>query len=540
MLFKKILFSTLITSSLFSQWNPTENISDGLVPWDPMAPRERNAYGQDASGNVLAIWGSAAEMSSVTVEYSYWPSGGTPSAPADIPMSSSSEFLSPDLSVAPDGTAWAIWIERAPGVSGDFSVKVSKWTSGSWSTPEVLMTAPSTLPLLNPKIDMNSSGEAVAVYATSTASIFSHYFTGGSWGSSQALVSGVVPPTVVDLDVSINDSGIAAAVWQLGSGGEEIFGSYRTGGTWSGPGVPIQLSSGTVTSSEPRLGIKNDGNVIISWIENDGANLTVRGLDWDGMTATPGTTPISTAVPVVSVDIGGLDLSVDKTTGLAAAIWTVENTGSGLFSIESNFYDGMTWLSMSEEVVTPNTSPLLLSFISINSSGKALAIWTSIEGSAFVNSSSLWDGSQWNFEEVFFSETPPSGTLIDQDLFYNNQENRFAGFIIVPGGPPMMNIYGAMGEPSTVPTPPRDLAAEVLKNTFLTQIECINVLTWKASLDSNVVGYRIYKGSQLLGQTQADQLSFTIREVITSPNLYSVIAFNASGEESPPVSVEVP
>lgn len=89
------------------------------------------------------------------------------------------------------------------------------------------------------------------------------------------------------------------------------------------------------------------------------------------------------------------------------------------------------------------------------------------------------------------------------------------------------------------PAAPQQLTGVQIENEFLTQIDRINHLTWKASSDPTVVSYRIFRNGTLIATIPAsgpllyNDHNRNKNKVYT----YSVVSVNGSGVQSAPVSI---
>jgi YVTN family beta-propeller protein len=94
------------------------------------------------------------------------------------------------------------------------------------------------------------------------------------------------------------------------------------------------------------------------------------------------------------------------------------------------------------------------------------------------------------------------------------------------------------------PYPPRSVSGCRFYNRFLTQVDIMNVITWTASYSgSAVTHYLVYRDAGLLnlaGRVPATgMLQFVDHNQQNIPTTYYIVAVNASGNASQPVSVTV-
>jgi protocatechuate 3,4-dioxygenase beta subunit len=96
--------------------------------------------------------------------------------------------------------------------------------------------------------------------------------------------------------------------------------------------------------------------------------------------------------------------------------------------------------------------------------------------------------------------------------------------------------------PSPTPSPPRNIAGQVLVSRFVNQTDRVHRITWKASHDPSVVGYHVYRNSKRIA-TISPKGPFVYEDHHRHKkriDRYAVTAFNASEEESSPLSIDLP
>lgn len=143
--------------------------------------------------------------------------------------------------------------------------------------------------------------------------------------------------------------------------------------TWSSP--PDTISSTGVNSSNPRVGMDENGNVVAVWIENDVvvSKTKLLGGSW------------STATTLSSTGSTDPQLVVDPTSGDATAIWE----DSGAIKTKSKPF-GSAWGSTTTLALTGSSSPQ----IAIDSStGDVVAVWVT---AGLVESKTKLFGGIWS------------------------------------------------------------------------------------------------------------------------------------------------
>lgn len=89
-------------------------------------------------------------------------------------------------------------------------------------------------------------------------------------------------------------------------------------------------------------------------------------------------------------------------------------------------------------------------------------------------------------------------------------------------------------------SPPTGLTGKQLKNDFGTVYERYNSLHWKASTSDNVAGYYVYRNGVKIATLGASELSYKDHDIKKyAVTVYSVTAFDSSGNESAPINIEI-
>jgi len=163
------------------------------------------------------------------------------------------------------------------------------------------------------------------------------------------------------------------------------------------------------------------------------------------------------------------------------------------------------------------------------SSGSSTSIFLSanITGTTFS-----WTVSQ----SAVAGASSGSGSTIAQTLTTTGSSSGTATYTITPTSP-----AGCSGSPivaivTVQPTePPTNFHGEIQYNQFLTQEEIIHLLSWNASDDPNVIGYKIFQDNKLIktmDNRNADKLNLYNR-MKNKVYHYEIVAFTASGESQP-------
>lgn len=301
-----------------------------------------------------------------------WPKASTLSATGQ-------DAWGPDVAVAPDGGATAVWFRR-DGSHARVQA-ATRPPGGDWRSPVTLSTPGGDA--VDPQVSVGRKGAAVAVWrrwdgvryrvqATARAA-------GGSWSTPVAL-SGT-GGDAWDPRVAMSESGAAVAVWRQSEGSNsKIYAASLTGGRWS---APVALSSGD--SWDARVVMAADGSAVAAWSRFDGAHYRVQvasrtaGGRWSA--------PAALSPP--GADAG--DPQVAAGASGAAAVWRQWDVGYERI-MASTRPVGAAWSSA--EAVSPEAQNAHEPDVALHPDGTATAVWA------------RWDGGN---ERVLTASRTPSG-----------------------------------------------------------------------------------------------------------------------------------
>lgn len=314
----------------------------------------------------------------------------TTQAQCDISWSSPSaistpltDALDPRVVIDSNGNATAIWIEA--GVLKASSLPFG----GSWSAPSTISSVLNTAS--HPRLGVDSSGNVTALWVENTLINSAAKPFAGSWGSATTVSgSGADNPSL-----AVASSGNAVAVWTRSG---FIESSTKISGTWSL--VATLSGSGAVN---PTVAISNFGTAVAAWKTTSGGSdiivtdtLTISSNTW---AATKNVFPASAAFshdyPKVTMD----------TNGNASIAWF-------RFGFQNNAYlnvqlltatlttTGSAWGSGTtlSDIGIRNPADLNVK-IEYDAVGNLIAVWTnSYDGESFVPESARRQvGASWSF-----------------------------------------------------------------------------------------------------------------------------------------------
>lgn len=146
-------------------------------------------------------------------------------------------------------------------------------TPAGWQLSQVIGRDGEYPDLLGSSVDVNSSGQAIAVW--NTYEMMSESYRSrvavnmaGSWSAPMDVVSGA---SVGSARVAINDAGEAVVVWEQwdvqSPGGRDLWARHFTNGSWSAPQrlSPVLVGEDYYIASEVRLGKDGGGQFHLVW-----------------------------------------------------------------------------------------------------------------------------------------------------------------------------------------------------------------------------------------------------------------------------------
>ena len=278
-----------------------------------------------------------------------------------------------------------------------------------------------------------------------------------------------------------------------------------------------------------------------------GTTVFVKGngtVVYNGTTDYQGDITINNADFKVNGSIDSASVFVCRNSGFSAQRGQLSGSGtltgnvfvnSGTISPEAG--GTLTLGSLTLNSADPGTGTLgSLVYIEIDSGGTSLVAVTgaaslagtleidldpsAIPGTYTILTSSAITGT---FDSVTFAGTTPNYTLS-----------------YLPIGNPTFVQFDFLGFAPTI-LPPSNLQGMQKKNNFGFEYELYNQLTWTSSSSAGVTGYLMYRdGLQIATVSAATSVYQDHNQVPGVVVVYSLVAFDANGNMSAPVTVTVP
>ncbi len=269
------------------------------------------------------------------------------------------------------------------GNEGNYSVHTGSWTHPSGLTDYI---SPGGESANNPQVAMGNSGNAVITWAQSDGAndqIFISEYRNDTWTFPTALSDNISPngENATVPRVAMDDNGNTIVVWQQDvSTIPQIFISEKRDGAWSFPsGLTDNISPDTQNAVFPQVAMDNRGNAVITWLQFDGANDQVfmseyRNDSWkhpSGVTDNISPDTFTAYSPYIAMD----------TNGNSIITWT-QDSGAEIRAYKSEYRIG-SWTSdwiHPINLASDNISPLGTGAISdlsvaMNDAGDAFIVW---------------------------------------------------------------------------------------------------------------------------------------------------------------------
>ena len=324
--------------AVWRRFNGTEFIVQGAVRradarWQ--APVNLSAAGHSASspqvavdpqGNAVAVWQRFRSRHVIAVQGAVRPVGGSWQAPVELSASDPDSSVHPQVAVAANGDAVAVW--KSDGASGFIVKSAARPAGGAWQAP----------------VDISAAGPR----------------------TSQAVLGQVFPQVAVDAQ------GNAVAVWDHPTATNSIVqGAVRAAGTWQ---MPVNLSAVGQNAESADVAVDLRGNAVALWGRSIGASsigtmsmvqAAVRpaGETWQAPVDLS-TASQNEVIPRVAVD----------PQGNAVAIWDVETRADSSIVQGAVRAAGGTWQAPAD-IVTDGSNPLSSPDVAVDARGNAVAVW---------------------------------------------------------------------------------------------------------------------------------------------------------------------
>lgn len=280
---------------------------------------------------------------------------------------------------------------------------------GVWETP-ILLEADDIEDAFYPKIVVDASGNAIAVWSQNYSIWANRYLSGMGWVGPQPISTNGPDIGASSHEIAMESSGMAIVVWEQFDGSYFNISSARFTPS-SGWETPEEIEVLALTAVNPKVAIDSSGNAMVIWTKYSGLGFHVYSSWHDS--ATPGWhAPELVEDSAIGSILPDLAIAPD---GSAIAAWVVEDYTSQ--SVWANLYSPLSGWGTEQKISTDFTysgGPR----VSINTEGNAIVAWSEFT----YPDDRLWSnrfvqGSGWtgpirvdpSEQDQYLSDLAPSG-----------------------------------------------------------------------------------------------------------------------------------
>jgi len=230
----------------------------------------------DASGNAIALWEQTSTAAVAQIAAARWSKSAGQWAAPQLVQTSTLQGSNPQLDVAADGKATAVWTQSE--ANGTLTVQASRFATatGAWSPPQALSPATGINGGNWPQARSDPGGNVIVLWqqyrGNNTYSIDAARYdsTSGQW-STPVHIETLMPASFVNPFASaptlvVDAAGNATATWTHDVGGV-VFNAFQARfdshlGTW-GPAGP--LSGSVAVADRVYTTVDSHGDVLAAW-----------------------------------------------------------------------------------------------------------------------------------------------------------------------------------------------------------------------------------------------------------------------------------
>jgi uncharacterized protein YpmB len=281
-----------------------------------------------------------------------------------------------------NGNAIIVW-QQSDGAN--YQIFKSEYRNGIWTNPANLSDniSPNGTDAYYPQVAMDDNGNAIIVWfqrdTDMNFQIFKSEYRGGVWTNPSSITDYISldgQQAVLSM-AAIDNNGNAIIVWRQNDGAnDQIFKSEYRSGVWHNPAsLSDHISISGQDAGDPHVTMDNNGNAIIVWRQNDGANLQIfkseyRSGTWHNPTSlsdhiSPNGQDAAEWPPQVAMD----------DNGNAIIVWD-QSDGANDQIFKSEYRSG-TWhnpASLSDNI-SPNGQDAELPQVAMDDNGNAIIVW---------------------------------------------------------------------------------------------------------------------------------------------------------------------
>ncbi len=369
-------------------------------------PAERTCLVKNGSGTI-----SGANITDVSITCRHWTH---PSDLSDNISPDNQNAQDPEVAMDDNGDAIVVW-KQSDGTNNQMFK--SEYWGGVWTHPSGLTDniSPDGQHVYSPQVAMDNNGNAIVVWYQSDGAndqIFMSEYRGGTWTHPSGLSDNISPNGTKSFSpqVAMDDNGNAIVVWNQNDGANnQIFKSEYRGSAWTHPsGLSDNISTDGTNAYDSQVEMDNNGNAIVVWYQSDGTNDQIfmseyRGGAWTHPSSlTDNISPDGTGASYPQVAMGD--------NGDAIVVWyQSDGANDQIFKSE---YRGGSWTHPSS--ITDNISPDGQSAydpqVAMDNNGDAIVVWYQSDGANDQIFMSEYRDGAWTHPSGLSDNISPDGT----------------------------------------------------------------------------------------------------------------------------------
>ena len=344
-----------------------------LIETDDMGAAGAPAIAMQANGNAIAVWEQPASGRNSIWANRYGAGTGW-GTPVLLETENTRDAYAPKIAIDASGNAIAVW-SQSDGTRNNIWANRYVAATG-WGTATMIETDNAGTALY-PRVATDANGNAMAVWGQSDGTRYN------AWANRYVAGTGRGTATLIETDnagnagypsIAMDTSGNAIAVWGQSDGirSNVLANRYGAGTGW---GTAVLLETDNAGSADPGpIVMDANGNAMVAWSQSDGArtnvwaNRYVAGTGW-------GTATLIETDNAGNVDIPSIGLSA---SGHAVAVW--HQSDGTRTNIWANRYSAGTGWGTASLIETDNTSDAIAPSVAVDASGNAIATWLQSDG----------------------------------------------------------------------------------------------------------------------------------------------------------------
>ncbi len=384
-------------------WGTAEMIETGTL--DGLSPK----IAIDGSGNAIAVWyqNDGTRNSIYANRYTVGSGWGTE---ATIESNDTTHAYDPRIAVDSSGNAIAVWYQ-SDGTNN--SIYANRYSAGSgWGTEALIENNAGDAAY--PQVAMDTSGNAMVVWEQGGSIYATRNTVGIGWDASATLIESGAGIAAIP-QIAIDGSGNAIAVWQQNDGSyDSIYANRYVAGSGWGTAVLVESSS-TGNAASPQIAADSNGNAMAVWFQSDGtydsiyANRYTVGSGWGTAGLIESDSAGAASNPQVAIE----------GSGNALAVWE-QSDGTRINILSNRYTSGSSWGS-AELIESDDTGSAGNAHIAVNSGGHAMAVW---EQGNNILANHYTAGSGWGSAELI--ETDDTGGTSNPQVAMDSDGNAMA------------------------------------------------------------------------------------------------------------------